>query len=73
VRREKPETDLDVVRYSDVLETSAQKLAMLAQAVHDLGRLGPAAMQQGATILDACEAEIRRLANRSSDRKDERR
>jgi hypothetical protein len=67
MRHDEPETDRGDQDYSVVLETSAHKLAVLAQAVHQLGRLGPTVMREGVAILDACEAQIRNLSNRPSD------
>ena len=64
--RDKPEKGLRDLDYAAALERSAHQLATLTQAVHDLGRHGPAAMQAGSTILAACEEEIRRLPNSMS-------
>jgi hypothetical protein len=52
--------------FSALLERSAHQLAALTQAVHDLGHHGPAVMQKGLTILDACETQIRRLSRQAS-------
>jgi hypothetical protein len=55
--------DLD---YRSVLERSAHQLAALTQAIHDLGRHGPAVMHKGSAILDTCEQEIRRLSSQAA-------
>jgi hypothetical protein len=67
MRRNGPEIDRDELNNSAILETSSHKLAMLDQAAQDLGRLGPTVMREGATILGACEVQIRNLADRSSE------
>jgi hypothetical protein len=64
--REKPEMGPDDLDYRSVLERSAHQLAALTQAIHDLGRHGPAVMQKGSTILDTCEQQIRRLSSQAS-------
>jgi hypothetical protein len=66
--RDKPETGLHGLDYSAVLERAAHQLAALTQAVHDLGRHGPAVMQQGSTILGDCEEQIRQLSSQAYER-----